>query len=545
MADIQEIFIPDIGGAVDVEVIEVMVAPGDSIAQDDSLITLESDKASMEIPAPCAGAVKDIQLKVGDKVSEGALILTLEVAGEVSAEAPAAAPAAAPAEEATAEAPTATPAEKAPAVVPASPPVASPQTVEVNIPDIGGATDVDVIEVFVNVGDDVNVDDSLVTLEGEKATMEIPSPHAGQIKAVTIKVGDKVNEGSLILTMDAQAASAATASVAEASVAEAPTSAKPTAAQAAPQVTAAPAGKGGVIYAGPSVRRMARELGVDLTQVPGSGRKGRIQKTDIQQFVKAAMSGGGAAASGGGFNLPQAPAVDFSKFGATEIKPLSKIKKISGANLHRNWVTIPHVTQFDEADITEMEAFRKASKAEAEKAGVRLTPLVFLMKAVVASLKAFPNFNASLDPQGENLILKQYYHVGVAVDTPNGLMVPVIRDVDKKGLFVLSQELMDISSKAREKGLGPADMQGSCFTISSLGGIGGTAFTPIVNAPDVAILGVSRSSMKPVYQDGEFVARLMLPLSLSYDHRVVDGAEAARFIVFLSKQLGDIRRLLL
>lgn len=423
---------------------------------------------------------------------------------------------------------------------------------EIKIPDIGGATDVDVIEVLVKPGDKVNKEQSLITLEGDKATMEIPSPYVGTVDAIKIKIGDKVSEGALILTMQVdetataeKPASAAASSAAKPSKPETekPVPAKPTPVAApTPTPTVLTEAKSFTdVHAGPSVRQMARELGVDLPRVRGTGPKGRILKEDVQAFVKAELQ----KAKSGGLGVPPAPVIDFSKFGEIETKPLNKIKRLTGINVHRSWITVPHVTQFDEADITEMEAFRQSQKEAAEKEGVKLTPLVFLMKAVVSALKEFPIFNSSLDASGENLIYKKYYHIGIAVDTPNGLVVPVIRNVDCKNMLELAKELADISKKAREKGLTIAEMSGSCFTISSLGGIGGTAFTPIVNTPDVAILGVSKSSMKPVYQNGQFVPRLMLPLSLSYDHRVVDGADGARFIVYLSKRLAEIKTLLL
>lgn len=432
---------------------------------------------------------------------------------------------------------------------------------EVKVPDIGGAKNVDVIELLVKAGDKVSVDSSLITLESDKASMEIPSPSAGTVKELKVKVGDKVSEGSVILTMEVEgalpsetAARKETQSSKEtqpsvAAETKQPTPPAPQTAPPAPkeaeQITVAAATVSTAeVHAGPGVRRMARELGVDLGRVSATGEKNRVLKEDIHRFVKAELAKLSSGA-GSGIAVSAAPQIDFSKFGDIETKPLNKIKKLTGANMHRNWVTVPHVTQFAETDITEMEAFREKQKAEAEKRGVKLTPLVFIMKAVVAALKQYPQFNASLDASGDNLILKKYFHIGVAVDTPNGLVVPVIRDVDRKTLFQLAQELAQISNKAREKGLALTDMQGSCFTISSLGGIGGTAFTPIVNAPDVAILGVSKASIKPVYQNNNFVPRLMLPLSLSYDHRVIDGADGARFIVYLSERLADIRTLLL
>jgi pyruvate dehydrogenase E2 component (dihydrolipoamide acetyltransferase) len=425
---------------------------------------------------------------------------------------------------------------------------------QVLVPDIGNYKDVPVIEVMVKVGDTVKAEQSLLTLETDKATMDVPAPFDGVVKEIKVKVGDTVSEGSVIFVLEASAGAAP--AVAAAALAAAPAKAvpAPAAVVAAPatapapvaaQAVAAPASSGGKAHASPSIRAFARELGVDLTLVKGTSPKGRISKDDVQNFVKSALSQPRGAAGAGGMQVLAMPVVDFAKFGAIETQPLSRIKKISGANLHRNWVTIPHVTQFDEADISEMEAFRKEIGAEYAKQNIKITPLVFLLKAVVAALQQFPEFNASLDASGENLVLKKYFHIGVAVDTPNGLMVPVLRDVDKKGIIQLAKELGEISAKARELKISAADMQGGCFSISSLGGIGGTAFTPIINAPEVAILGVSKASMKPVYQDGEFVPRLMLPLSLSYDHRVVDGASGARFTQYLAKVLTDIRRLAL
>ena len=412
---------------------------------------------------------------------------------------------------------------------------------QVCVPDIGNYKDVAVIEVAVKVGDTVNAEDNLLTLETDKAAMEVPAPFSGVVKELKIKLGDKVSQGSLILLLEtADGSIAATAAI------SAPVAAAPVAAVAAP--IAAPAAVSEIIssagkaHASPAIRRFARELGIDISQIKGTGEKGRVNKDDVQKYVKAIIA---KPNTGGGLQVLDMPTFDFAKYGSIETKPLSRIKKISGANLHRNWVTIPHVTQFDEADITELEAFRKSMGEEYAKQAIKITPLTFMLKAVVAAMQKFPEFNASLDATGENLILKQYFHIGVAVDTPDGLVVPVLRDVDQKGIVQLAKELAEISAKARDKKITAADMQGGCFTISSLGGIGGTAFTPIINAPEVAILGVSRSSLKPVYQDGQFVPRLMLPLSLSYDHRVIDGASAARFTSYLAKVLGDIRRLVL
>jgi pyruvate dehydrogenase E2 component (dihydrolipoamide acetyltransferase) len=417
---------------------------------------------------------------------------------------------------------------------------------EILVPDIGGATNVDVIEVFAKPGMTFKPEESLITLEGDKATMEIPSPYNGVVKEVKIKVGDKVSEGSLILLMEVTETAKTTAEKPVEKKAEAPKSTTPsigaTTVAAAPAPAMVAPKSFAEVHAGPGVRQLARELGVDLTRFAGTGPKGRVTKDDVYAFVKSELQ---KAKGGSGLNIAPAPVVDFSKFGEIEVKALNKIKRLTGVNVHRSWVTVPHVTQFDEADITDMEAFRQSQKSVVEAQGVKLTPLVFIMKAVVATLKEFPIFNSSLDPTGENLIYKKYFNLGIAVDTPNGLVVPVIRAVDCKSMVEIAKELADISKKAREKGLTIAEMSGSCFTISSLGGIGGSAFTPIVNTPDVAILGVSKSVMKPVYQNGQFVPRLMLPLSLSYDHRVVDGADGARFIVHLGKCLSDIRQVLL
>jgi pyruvate dehydrogenase E2 component (dihydrolipoamide acetyltransferase) len=428
--------------------------------------------------------------------------------------------------------------------------------VEVKVPDIGDFKEVEVIELMVKPGDTIKVDQSLITVESDKASLEIPSSHAGVVKEVKVKIGDKVAEGSLLLLLDAAEATAeAPAEAAAPAPAPEPKQPQPapSAADPKPSPTAAlePYEAGGAKpHASPSIRKFARELGVDLARVNGSGPKGRITHEDVQNFVKSVMSGGGAAApvakaGGGGLNLLPWPSLDFSKFGATELQPLSRIKKISGPNLHRNWVMIPHVTQFDEADVTELEEFRKATNAAMAKSGVKLTMLAFVIKACVSALKQFPAFNASLDANGENLILKQYYHIGFAADTPNGLVVPVIKDADKKGIAQIAQEMGDLSAQARDGKLKPADMQGASFTISSLGGIGGTAFTPIINAPEVAILGLSKSAMKPVWDGKQFLPRLMLPLSLSYDHRVIDGAMGARFTVYLGEVLADMRKTLL
>ena len=539
MADIKEVIVPDLGGASDVDVIEVAVAIGDSIAVDDSLITLESDKASMDVPSPYAGKVSAINVKVGDKVNEGSVILSLELISDSAATA-------------TDETPSAT--SPATDTAAATKKAAASTSQTVIVPDLGGADDVDVIEVMVNSGDEIAVDDSLITLESDKASMDVPSPYAGKVVEMKLKVGDKVSEGDVILTLQTTAAGDDTTQAAQPQAADLTTTAPATSPATASatavskestEKTSPTAVAGADIYAGPGVRRLAREQGVDLHLVTGSGRKGRIVREDVEKFLSQPSMPSAATSAVGSFEVLPPPQVDFAKFGQIDVRPLSKIKKISGKNLHRNWVTVPHVTQFDEADITNMEDFRQQQKSIAAAQGVKLTPLVFIMKAVVATLQELPQFNASLDASGENLIMKQYFHIGVAVDTPNGLVVPVIRDVDKKGCFALATELGAISKKARDKGLMPQDMQGGCFSISSLGGISGTAFTPIVNLPEVAILGVSKSSIKPIYIDGEFVPRLMLPLSLSYDHRVIDGADAARFTRTLVNYLSDIRQLLL
>jgi pyruvate dehydrogenase E2 component (dihydrolipoamide acetyltransferase) len=550
----KEIAVPDIGDFKDVEVIEILVKPGDTVAAEQSLITVESDKASMEIPSPGAGVVKELKLKVGDKVSQGSAILLLEEAGAPAAPAPKAAPANAK----PAPAPAA-PVQAAPppaAVTPRpAPAAASAEPMTVKVPDIGDFKDVEVIEVLVKPGDAVAKEQSLITLESDKATMEIPSPAAGVVQELRVKTGDKVSEGAAILVLAAGAAEApAYASPAAGGAATpvlAPVAAAAVAAAPLPPVPREPReAMQSKPHASPSVRKFARELGVDLARVKGSGPKARVLHADVQTFVKgalAAVPAAAPAAKGGAlpFNLPAWPDVDFAKFGPVEVKPLTRLQKLSGPNLHRNWVSIPHITQFDEADITDLEAFRKSNTAETEKQGFKLTMLAFLIKACVTALRQHPNFNSSLDRSGESLVVKKYYNIGVAVDTPEGLVVPVVRDADRKGVFEVARELADISKLARDKKLKPGDMQGGTFSISSLGGIGGTAFTPIINAPEVAILGVSKSALRPVWDGKGFVPRLMLPLSLSYDHRVIDGAAAARFTAYLASVLGDIRRTLL
>ncbi|EKO3617823.1 pyruvate dehydrogenase complex dihydrolipoyllysine-residue acetyltransferase [Vibrio metschnikovii] len=528
--ELKEVQVPDIGSD-EVEVTEIMVAIGDVVTEEQSLITVEGDKASMEVPAPFAGTVKEIKIASGDKVTTGSLIMVFEVAGSG----------------------TSAPAPVAQASAPAAPAVAADK--DVQVPDIGG-DEVEVTEIMVAVGDMVEEEQSLITVEGDKASMEVPAPFAGKVKAIKVAAGDKVSTGSLIMVFEVAGAAPAQVAVAAPVQASAPSAAAAApVAQASAATTADFQENHEYAHASPVVRRLAREFGVNLSKVKGSGRKSRILKEDVQNYVKEALkrleSGSAAVASGKGdgaaLGLLPWPKVDFSKFGETEVQPLSRIKKISGANLHRNWVMIPHVTQWDNADITELENFRKEQNAiEAKKdTGMKITPLVFIMKAVAKALEAFPAFNSSLSEDGESLILKKYVNVGIAVDTPNGLVVPVFKDVNKKGIYELSAELAEVSKKARAGKLTAADMQGGCFTISSLGGIGGTAFTPIVNAPEVGILGVSKSEIKPVWNGKEFAPRLQLPLSLSYDHRVIDGAEGARFITYLNGCLSDIRRLVL
>ncbi|CWX35335.1 TPA: dihydrolipoyllysine-residue acetyltransferase [Haemophilus influenzae 10810] len=575
----KQIQIPDIGSD-EVTVTEVMVNVGDTISVDQSIINVEGDKASMEVPAPEAGVVKEILVKVGDKVSTGTPMLVLEAAG--------AAPAA--------DEPTAPVADAPTAPVVATAPTAS-AIVEVNVPDIGG-DEVNVTEIMVAVGDTITEEQSLITVEGDKASMEVPAPFGGVVKEILVKSGDKVSTGSLIMRFEvlgaapaasASASTSAPQTAAPATTAQAPQAAAPATTAQAPQA-AAPAttaqapqaaapdttaqaaqsnnnvsglsqeqveASTGYAHATPVIRRLAREFGVNLDKVKGTGRKGRIVKEDIEAYVKTAVKAyesgataqatGNGVANGAGLGLLPWPKVDFSKFGEIEEVELSRINKISGANLHRNWVIIPHVTHFDKADITDLEAFRKEQNALAEKQklGVKITPVVFIMKAVAKALEAYPRFNSSITEDAQRLILKKYINIGVAVDTPNGLVVPVFKNVNKKGIIELSRELMEVSKKAREGKLTASDMQGGCFTISSLGGIGTTHFAPIVNAPEVAILGVSKSSMEPVWNGKEFAPRLILPMSLSFDHRVIDGADGARFISYLGSVLADLRRLVM
>lgn len=556
MADIKDIIVPDVGGE-EVEIIELCVAVGDSVEEEAAFVTVESDKASMDIPIPFDGVITEISVKVGDKIKEGDL---LGKAQSQSNEAPA--PASEPEAAAAPEAPVKeAPVAEAPEATQSAPVSSGTSIVEVTVPDIGDASEVDIIEVLVKEGDEVEEETGLITLETDKATMEVPAPQAGKVVAMKVKLGDKVSMGSLVLTLEIAGATNDAASSAESAPAQ-PAVAPSAPAQTAPSPKSPPVphhpsagaiSKTGKVYASPSVRRLGREFGVDLNQVTGSGRKGRVLKEDVQSYVKYELSrpkmspGTNVSQGGGGLQVLAPPKVDFAKFGEVEEVALTRIQKLSGPNLHRNWVTIPHVTQFEEADITDLEAFRKQQNliAEKRKLGVKITPLVFMMKAVADALKVYPVFNSSLSESGESLVMKKYFHIGIAVDTPNGLVVPVVRDVDKKGIMDISRELTEISVKARDGKLKATDMQGSCFTISSLGGIGGTAFTPIVNAPDVAILGVSKSEIKPKWNGKDFEPKLMLPLSLSYDHRVIDGALAARFAVHLAECLADIRRILL
>ena len=535
-AQVVDVNVPDIGSD-EVNVTDVMVKVGDRVEVDQSIINVEGDKASMEVPAPVAGIVKEIIIKAGDKVSTGTLIMRFEVAGSASASAPAA---------------------SAPAAAPAAPVAGGVK--DVNVPDIGG-DEVNVTEIMVKVGDSITEEQSLITVEGDKASMEVPAPFAGVVKEILVKAGDKVSTGSLIMKFEVAGA--------------APVAAAPQAAAPAPQAVsaAAPAAQSGNVsglsqdqvvasagyaHATPVIRRLAREFGVNLDKVKGTGRKGRIVKEDIQAYVKTAVkafetgtvsaaAAGNGVANGAGLGLLPWPKVDFSKFGEVEEVELSRINKISGANLHRNWVMIPHVTHFDRTDITDLEAFRKEQNkiVEKQKLDVKITPVVFIMKAVAKALEAFPRFNSSISEDGQKLTLKKYINIGVAVDTPNGLVVPVFKNVNKKGIIELSRELMEISKKARDGKLSGSDMQGGCFTISSLGGIGTTHFTPIVNAPEVAILGVSKSEMQPIWNGKEFEPRLMLPLSLSFDHRVIDGADGARFLSYINGVLADLRRLVM
>ncbi len=530
MSQIIEIKVPDIGDYKDVPVIEVLVKAGDQVEKEQSIVVLESDKATMDVPSSHSGVVKEVKVKIGDSLSEGSVVITLEE-GAASAVAPA----------------QASPAAVVAPVAPAS----AGAPIEIKVPDIGDYKDVPVIEVLVKVGDKVEKEQSIVVLESDKATMDVPSSHSGVVKEVKVKIGDSLSQGSVVVILEGGSSVSTPAPAAVA----APAAAKPAAVE--PPIARAPAPPpisntpppvdSAVSHASPSVRKFARELGVTITQVKGSGHKGRITQEDVQAFVKAAMSGGAGnpanASSGGslgGLNLIPWPKVDFTKFGEIERQPLNRIKKLTAANLGRNWVMIPAVTYHEDADITDLEAFRVLTNKENEKKGVKITMLAFLMKAAVAALKKYPEFNSSLD--GDDLILKKYFNIGFAADTPTGLVVPVIKDVDKKGIFELAKETSDLAALARDGKLKPDQMQGASFTISSLGGIGGTYFSPIVNAPEVAILGVSKAAMKPVWDGKQFVPRLLCPLSLSADHRVIDGALATRFNVYIAQLLADFRR---
>jgi pyruvate dehydrogenase E2 component (dihydrolipoamide acetyltransferase) len=556
-----EVKVPDIGDFKEVAVIELLVKPGDTIAAEQSLVTVESDKASMEIPSSHAGVVKELKVKLGDKVAEGSVIALVEAQETASASSPPPQPSPQRGEGAKAA-----PASPSPSPAPAGEGRGEGARIEVKVPDIGDFKDVAVIELLARPGDTIKVEQSLITVESDKASMEIPSSAAGVLQELKVKVGDKVNIGDLIAVVQG---SAAAASPSPQPSPQGGVGARPAPAAPAPSAAAAGEGRGegggaptpphdptvtstNLPHASPSVRKFARELGVPLEEVKGTGPKGRITQEDVQAFTKSVMAGASQtraaaakAPAGGGaaLGLLPWPQVDFAKFGPIERKPVARIKKISAANLHRNWVMIPHVTNHDDADITELEAFRLQLNKENEKTGIKLTMLAFLVKACVAALKKFPDFNSSLD--GEELVHKNYWHIGFAADTPNGLMVPVIKDADKKGVVQIAQETAELAKKARDGKLGPADMSGATFTISSLGGIGGRYFTPIINAPEVAILGVSRSQMEPVWDGQQFQPRLMLPLSLAWDHRVVDGAAAARFNAYLGQILADFRRVLL
>lgn len=545
---VETIKIPDLGGATDVEVIEVCVAVGDVIKAEQSLIVLESDKASMEVPSPKAGKVTALKIAVGKTANVGDAILELEVEGAAAAETK---PAAAAAPSPTAQAATPVPAAVAP--VSLSP---SPSVQLVNIPEIGTDDAVDLIEVSVRIGDTIKEGDSLVVLETDKASMEVPSPFAGTVQSILVKEGSKVRKGDAILELLTKSAAPATPA-SEAPVASAAYAAERSAPphpihtpETRPVAGISESRPSGDVYAGPAVRKLAREFGIDLARVSGSGPRSRILKEDLQDFVKHAVQqntgkGGSTASAASGAGIPPIPAVDFAQFGEINVEPMSKIAKVTAANMHRAWLNVPHVTQFDDVDITDLEDFRANLKAEMDARKIKLTPLPFLLKACCAALKAHPKFNSSLSPDGESLIYKHYVHIGIAVDTPAGLVVPVIRDVDKKGIWELAQEATDLAVRAKDRKLKPEEMKGGCFSISSLGNMGGTGFTPIINAPEVAILGVSKLDVKPVWNGKEFVPRKMLPLTLSYDHRVINGADAGRFFTFLNALLMDIRKLVL
>ncbi|MFC6634739.1 dihydrolipoyllysine-residue acetyltransferase [Microbulbifer taiwanensis] len=538
----QVIKVPDLGGADQVDVIEIAVAVGDTVAEEDALIVVEGDKASMDVPAPMAGKILSLSVKEGDKVSEGDVIGEIEVVGEAAADS---------AEEAAEESKQEPAAEAAPVAEEAAPapaPAGEAVEQEIKVPDLGGADAVDVIEITVAAGDEVGEGDSLIVVEGDKASMDVPSPAAGTIVSISVKEGDKVSTGDVIGVIKAQAEGGAAApepaapapAPAPAPAAQAPSAAPKRDHQLERDLTVS-----AEVYAGPAVRKLARELGVTLNKVKATGPRNRVTKDDLHAYIKEQVQKAESGAVGVGAGLPPMPEIDFSQFGPVNVEPMSKIHKITAANMSRNWLNVPHVTQFDDADITELEDFRKSMKAEAEKRGVRLTPVPFLLKAAAAALRAEPSFNVSLHNDGEQIVRKDYVHIGMAVDTPKGLMVPVIRDVDKKGLYELAEEATEMALAARDGKLKPRDMQGACFTISSLGAIGGTGFTPIVNAPEVGILGVSKLSVQPVWNGKEFVPRQMLPLALSYDHRAVNGGDAGRFMTYLVNVLGDVRRLLL
>ena len=544
---VEIIKVPDLGETKDVEVIEILIKEGQSVQENDSLLVLESDKAAMEIPASKSGVVKKILVKVGDQVSAGNPFMELEVES-VAAEKPA--PSAPAAEKA------ATPTADAVKSAPEAAPMSEKRVELVSVPDIGGDNDVEVIEVHVKVGDEIAKEDTLVTLESDKAAMDVPSPLAGRVTALKIKVGDKVSKGSAVLELEVTATAAPEKDkkapvganvAAPASVtapAPAPVVAAPARLPAIAEEAVSSAGEGKV-YAGPAVRKLARELGVDLTQIPGSGAKGRVQKEDLHSFVKARLQAPAAGSVAGGSGIPSVPDIDFSQFGEIETVPMSKLHKVTALNMHRNWLNVPAVAQFNEADVTELEEFRNSQRKDADKRGLRLTPMPFLLKACAKVLQEYKQFNVSLHSSGEHLIQKKYIHIGVAVATDAGLMVPVLRDVDKKTIWQLSAELAELTEKAKNRRLSKEDMQGACFTISSLGAIGGTGFTPIVNTPEVAILGVSKTQIKPVYINNAFVPRQMLPFSLCYDHRAVNGVDAGNFVTRLAEVLSDIRLLLL
>ena len=556
---VEKIQVPDIGDEQEVEVIEILVAPGDEVSENDSLIVLESDKAAMEIPSPRAGVIKEILVKVGDQVSQGVDIVSMESGADAEADSqePAAEEAAAKeTDKETSEPPAKQESTESQAEEPAPAAAATSSVIDVKVPDLGGDSDVEVIEILVAVGDDISEEDGLVTLESDKAAMDVPSPAAGKVRAIKMKVGDKVNEGSLILELETAGDAPAVSGPAnapekeESSPAQAPVSeSKPAASVPAPaaEPSSAVASAGGEVYAGPAVRKMARELGVDLSQVPGSGSRGRIVKEDVDAYVKGIMQGGakpGSAASGGA-GIPGIEDIDFSQFGEIEEVEMTKLHRVTSQNMSRNWLNVPHVTQFDETDITELEEFRQAQKAMAEKKGIKLTPLPFIVKACARALEEYPQFNVSLHSSGTKLIQKKYVNIGVAVATPAGLMVPVVKNADQKSIWEIAAEIAELSAKAKDRKLTKDDMQGACFTVSSLGNIGGSGFTPIVNAPEVAILGVSKASVKPVYMNNEFVPRTMLPFALSYDHRAVNGVDGGMFCTYLGSLLNDIRLLAL